>query len=157
MLEDRCVACGVYIPEGMMICPLCEEQINFIKAPRKTRDELDKDKKNILNCLKEEHKGKDKAVFSRELEEMFGIGDRDVRRHISSLRKDGVPICSDFHKGYYYADDQEDIAGTVGRLSDYVSGLLGSITGLRTSKVKEPQGIKITITIEADEDTEDEK
>lgn len=105
----------------------------------------------IPNCLKEEHKGKDKAVFSRELEEMSGIGDRDVRRHISALRKEGKPICSDFHKGYYYADSQEDVAGTVGRLSDYVSGLLGLITGLRTSKVKEPQGIKITITIETDE------
>ena len=155
MLEDRCVCCGIYVPEGFMICPLCEDEISNVKPARKTKEEHEADRTNILNYLKKEHKGKENAVFSKELEELCGIGDRDVRRHISALRKEGKPICSDFHKGYYYADSQDDVNDTVLGLSDYVSGLLESVTGLRTSKVKDSQGIKITITIEHGDDEED--
>ena len=25
---DRCVCCGVYIPEGRQVCPICEAKLN---------------------------------------------------------------------------------------------------------------------------------
>lgn len=27
-MVDRCVACGEVIPEGLMVCPLCEAKVN---------------------------------------------------------------------------------------------------------------------------------
>ena len=27
-MEDRCVCCGEIIPEGRMVCPLCQEKPN---------------------------------------------------------------------------------------------------------------------------------
>lgn len=26
-MEDRCVMCGEIIPEGRMVCPVCEERV----------------------------------------------------------------------------------------------------------------------------------
>ena len=31
--ENRCVACGAPIPEGRMICPICEAKITEEKKP----------------------------------------------------------------------------------------------------------------------------
>lgn len=36
-MDDRCVSCGAYVPEGRMVCPNCEtkvkEQTIRIKIP----------------------------------------------------------------------------------------------------------------------------
>ena len=60
------------------------------------------DRKDEINeYLKKNHTGSEKAVFSEELERLFSMNGRTVRRLISSLRQDGHPICSS-RKGYYY-------------------------------------------------------
>lgn len=25
-MEDRCICCGAIVPEGMMVCPMCERK-----------------------------------------------------------------------------------------------------------------------------------
>ncbi len=88
------------------------------------------DKKNaICEYLKKNHTGKDKAVFSAELERLFSVDGRTLRRKISSLRQDGYPICSD-ETGYYYADNQKEINDTVCRLNELVTKISNARTGL---------------------------
>lgn len=65
----------------------------------------------ICNYLKEHHNGKGNAVYSRELERRFSLNGRTLRRIISTLRRDGKPICSGIH-GYYYAETRDEVDAT---------------------------------------------
>lgn len=89
------------------------------------------DKKTaICQYLKKYHTGGERAVYSRELQRLFSIDGRGLRRKINSLRQDGYPICSD-ERGYYYADTQEEINGTVCRLNQMVTKVSNARTGSR--------------------------
>ena len=61
----------------------------------------------IMRYLHDHHKGEDKAILSRNLERLFELDGRSLRRKISKLREDGYRICSGPH-GYYYAANQEE-------------------------------------------------
>lgn len=74
-------------------------------------------KKAICEYLRKNHIGKGNAIHSKELEKLFMLDGRNIRRKISSLRQDGFPICSD-ESGYYYADNQKEINNTVCRLNE---------------------------------------
>ena len=116
---------------------------------QKTGKAMDK-KNEVRDYLKNNHTGEDKAVFSSELEQLFSLDGRSIRRIISELRKEGCPICSD-QKGYYYAQTQQDINRTISRLNELVTGVSNSRTGLLYAKV--PQGqpmVEITIRIGGD-------
>ena len=78
--------------------------------------------KNAALCvyLKKYHTGKEKAVPSTELEQLFSLNGRNLRRKINRLRQDGVPICSD-RSGYYFAANQEEVNATVFRLTGLVT------------------------------------
>ncbi len=106
------------------------------------------DKEKELCCyLKTNHTGQDKAVFSSELERLFSLNGRSVRRIISSLRQDGYPICSSC-KGYYYAKTQNEVNDTVSRLNELVTGVSNSRTGLLYAKIPAVQPmVEITIRI----------
>ena len=113
---------------------------------QKTGKAMDK-KNEVRDYLKNNHTGEDKAVFSSELEQLFSLDGRSIRRIISELRKEGCPICSD-QKGYYYAQTQQDINRTISRLNELVTGVSNSRTGLLFARV--PQGqpqIEIIIRI----------
>ena len=86
-------------------------------------------KEAVCTYLKRNHTGKDKAVYSSELEELFDLNGRSLRRIISALRQEGFPICSDCC-GYYYARNQAEINDTVSRLNELVTGVSNSRTGL---------------------------
>ena len=136
-MMNTCTANGTCIPELINICPFCECCRNRLHV---------KDKKTaILECLKKNHTGKRNAVHSAELERLFSIDDRAVRRKISALRKEGYPICSG-DMGYYYAENQKEINSTVGRLNDLMSGVSVARTGLLFSKFQEPV-LTIDITL----------
>ena len=45
-MENRCVCCGAVVPEGRMVCPICE---------------MDADEKVATNWLKEEEYGRQSA------------------------------------------------------------------------------------------------
>ena len=62
----------------------------------------------ICEFLRKHHTGKSRAVYSRELQRLFSIDGRNLRRKISSLRQDGYQLCI-VETGYYYADNQCEI------------------------------------------------
>ncbi len=100
----------------------------------------------ICSYLKKNHTGKDKAVFSRELERLFSLDGRTLRRHINRLRQNGFPICSD-ETGYYYAASQQEINETVCRLNALVMRISNSRTGLLYASVISPEEITVNINI----------
>ena len=138
-----CVFCNESIPDGQRVCRECMFQRTAIHA---------KDKKSaILECLKKNHTGKRNAVHSAELERMFSLDDRAVRRKISALRKEGYPICSG-DVGYYYAENQKEINSTVGRLNDMMTGVSDARTGLMFAKFPEPvMTVRITVQMNGGE------
>lgn len=51
-MEDKCVMCGEYVPEGRMVCEKCESEIN-------SREEKEK-KDEGKNCKRKRiHMGRD--------------------------------------------------------------------------------------------------
>lgn len=140
---DTCVCCCSYVPEGRMVCPGCEH----FGGPMILKDK----KTAILDYLRNYHVGKKNAVHSRELERLFSLDDRAVRRKISALRQEGYPICSG-DMGYYYAESQKEINSTVGRLNDLVTGVSNARTGLLFSKLMEPvMTVDVTIHLNGGE------
>ncbi|NLC74507.1 MAG: HTH domain-containing protein [Clostridiales bacterium] len=135
---DTCVCCGVYVPEGFMICPGCLKYEPKIPANKKDA---------ILEYLRKYHCGRRNAVHSKELQEIFKLDDRAVRRKISALRQEGHPICSG-DMGYYYAESQKEINSTVNRLNDLVTGVANARTGLLYAQVMEPvMTVKVTLNM----------
>lgn len=100
----------------------------------------------ICEYLRKHHTGREKAVYSRELQRLFCIDGRNLRRKISSLRQDGFPICSD-ENGYYYADSQKEINDTVARLNELVTKVSNARTGLLYSSVLSAEDITLKVTI----------
>ena len=100
----------------------------------------------ICNFLKKHHTGKDKAVSSRELERLFSLEGRTLRRKINRLRQDGYPICSD-ETGYYYAETQQEINATVCRLNGLVTQISNARTGLLYASVLSPEQVTVNINI----------
>ena len=139
-MVDTCVCCGTYVPEGRMVCPICEEE------PIRGADK----KSAICMYLKENHKGKANAIHSQELQRLFSIDGRNLRRKISRLRQEGVPICSD-EEGYYYAGSQQEINQTVCRLNGMVTGVSNARTGLLFATLFPPTiHVDVTICLEGD-------
>lgn len=137
-MTDNCVCCGSILPEGRMVCPTCEQ-----RAVRGA------DKKSaICAYLKEHHTGKSRAIHSQDLQRLFAIDGRNLRRKISALRQDGYPICSD-ESGYYYADNQKEINDTVYRLNGLVTKVSNARTGLLFSSIF-PASLNVEITVRVD-------
>jgi hypothetical protein len=101
----------------------------------------------ICNYLKKHHTGKENAVFSRELERLFSLDGRALRRKISSLRQDGHPICSD-GSGYYYAENQKEINATICRLNTLVTRISNARTGMLYASVQSDEPVSVSINIE---------
>ena len=105
------------------------------------------DKKALIcEYLRKHHTGKNKAIYSRELQRLFCIDGRNLRRKISSLRKDGIPICSD-ETGYYYANDQKEINATVCRMNGLVTTISNARTGLLFASVLPDSKVTVEVKI----------
>ncbi len=73
--------------------------------------------------LREHHVGEERAVHSKDLEALFFMSGRALRRCIKQLREEEVPICSS-KNGYFYAKNQAEIkksATALGNFSDSIS------------------------------------
>ncbi len=90
----------------------------------------------IGSFLREFHVGRSKAVTSRELQCIFHLDGRSIRRSISMLRQAGVPICSD-ETGYYYADNTQELLNTVSRLGGMIASVIRAKTGLANAIIRE--------------------
>ena len=93
----------------------------------------------ICDYLREYHTGRQNAVYSRELERRFNLDGRNVRRKISKLRQEGVPICSG-DTGYYYAASQDEVNETVKRLNQLVTKVSNARTGLLYAQIPRKGG-----------------
>ena len=116
-----------------------------------TQDKAEKQKtaeERLLEYLKLNHTGKEKAVSSKDLERLFSLNGRTIRKKINKIRQDGKPVCSD-QNGYYYAETQEDINKTIRWLNDLVTGVSNARTGLLFATLI-PLPATMTITIDLD-------
>lgn len=101
----------------------------------------------ICRYLRQYHTGMGNAIYSRELERLFSIDGRNLRRKISALRMEGVPICSG-DTGYYFADSQNEINATVGRLNELVTKISNSRNGLLSSGLAPTVYVDVTVHLE---------
>lgn len=90
----------------------------------------------LCEHLKKYHRGQENAASSRELEAVFHIKGRDLRRAVNRLRCDGWPICSD-GTGYFYAARQAEVKATVAQLSGRIAKIAAAKDGLLKSQGKE--------------------
>ena len=90
----------------------------------------------------------DTAFISKELEKLFLLDGRNIRRKISALRQDGFHIWSD-ETGYYYADNQKEINTTVCRLNELVTKVSNARTGLLFASIlgENTQTVEVTIKV----------
>ena len=105
----------------------------------------------LAKYLKQNHTGVNNAVFSRELEELLQVGSRDIRRLVSDLREMGVPICSDTHRGYYYAESRDEIRGTLKGMEEHLASISKTMSRLGRAQVdseRKIRRIQIVITPE---------
>ncbi|MBQ9899440.1 MAG: hypothetical protein IJM44_08335 [Ruminococcus sp.] len=101
----------------------------------------------ILCYLRKYHTGRGRAVHSCELERLFSLTGRSLRRRIFALRQEGYPVCAD-ENGYYYAEKQSEINDTVGRLDELVTKISNSRTGLLHAMLTaESVSVDIRITL----------
>lgn len=110
---------------------------------------LEQYKRIFFRYMKMNHAGEENAIFSRDLEALFQLSGRYIRRIVSSLRKNGIPICSDSHKGYYYAKKPSEIADTLKGLSEHIAEASDMIEMLNKVKIAERpriRSIRVVIT-----------
>ena len=74
-MNENAVCCGAAFKDGMA-CPACEK--HYVRG-------LDK-KAAICAYLKNSHTGKSRAIHSRDLQRLFSIDGRTLRRKISGRR-----------------------------------------------------------------------
>ena len=99
--------------------------------------------KEIYDYLIKNHKGKSNAIHSKDLEKHFKICPRTVRTYINSLRKSGLPICSD-DAGYWVATNPKEVNKTVKRLGDFAGEVNNARTGLAYATIHMRSITKIT-------------
>ena len=83
----------------------------------------------IAQYLRIYHTGVRSVISSRELEAAFQIRGPDLRRLINSLRGEGIPICSS-DSGYYYAETEEELQGTIRQLRSRIKKIAHAERGL---------------------------
>ena len=109
----------------------------------------------IREHLAQFHVGEANAIHCRELQNIFCLDGRTVRRKINRLRQEGIPICSNQH-GYYYADTQAEISETVDRLNAIVMKITNARTGLLYScEAPCGNGLGVRLTLELFEEETD--
>lgn len=108
-------------------------------------------KTEICEHLKKNHVGRERAIYSRELQRLFSIDGRSLRRKINRLRQAGVPICSG-ETGYYYAANEQELDDTIFRLNELETKIGKAKTGLTRSAHSGEQTVVLEITIRVKED-----
>ena len=69
-------------------------------------------------------------IFSSQLEHSLGYSGVQIRKAIMELRREGKPIGSDHH-GYFWANSQEEIEGTIQHLELRALSELETVSALR--------------------------
>lgn len=90
------------------------------------------EKETLAEHLRRYHRGRDKAVTSRELEAAFNVRGIELRNLVNTLRRGGVPIGSDSN-GYFYAATEQEVRATIAHMTHRISGIAAAIHGLTLS------------------------
>ena len=93
----------------------------------------------LLAYLKGACPGRAYRVSGAELERALHLSGADLRKHVSRLRRRGVPIASD-RNGYFYAQTAGEVYATIRLLRTMVRGLEAVIQGLERSLDNFPVG-----------------
>lgn len=80
--------------------------------------------------------GKDNALTAPELNN-WGRG-VTIRSMVNALRSEGYPICSG-RKGYYYAQDRDEIKQTLNNLESRISSMREACVGLYSAYLEQPE------------------
>lgn len=86
----------------------------------------------VLAYLKAACVGKRRIIKSADLEHVLNISGTDLRKHINSLRRKGIPIAS-CREGYFYAATAGEIYATIRQLQIMERGLQAAIRGLEAA------------------------
>ena len=81
-----------------------------------------------------EHRGKNNAITSKQIEKEFGYKGKDIRRIVNEMRCQGIPICS-YSKGYFYAASVDDINETLAHLKSRIISIQAAQDGMNQSKM----------------------
>lgn len=85
--------------------------------------------KTFEKFLYDNHKGKEKAITSKELERTFKCRSVDIREMVNQLRCNAVPICS-CTRGYFYAENNFDVEDTIIHLNGRIKRIKDARDGL---------------------------
>ncbi len=92
-----------------------------------------RNKIQLYSYLFREHKGRDNAIRCQDLAYYLDFEETEVRKLVSKLRKDGIPICS-CQYGYFYPRTYSDVVEVATRFSKYLATLsTTSVNMLRAS------------------------
>ncbi len=92
-----------------------------------------RNKIQLYSYLFKHHKGMDNAINCKELSKSLHLDEMYVRRIVSKLRKDGIPICSCW-LGYFYPATYSEVVEVATRFSKYLATLsTTSVNMLRAS------------------------
>lgn len=120
------------------------------------KEEMMNKEKEIYEYLQQNHTGKENAVFSKELEQRFSLSGRALRRVISTLRKEGCPICSGCG-GYYLGSNQKEVEGTASWLNELASGIADAQDNMEKIDLEaKKKGVKIIMIVQTPLYFEDE-
>ena len=113
------------------------------------KEEMMNKEKEIYEYFKQNHTGKENAVFSKELEQRFSLSGRALRRVISALRKEGRPICSGC-SGYYLGSNQKEVVGTAAWLNELTNGIADAQDNMEKIDLEaKKKGVKIIMIVQA--------
>lgn len=88
--------------------------------------------KELLRDILTYKVGKENAINSVEIQELFSCKGRYVRELVSELRREGVPICSGVD-GYWIANDVTEVEGTIKNLRSRIKAMFALIISLEES------------------------
>ena len=80
-----------------------------------------------FHCL-----GKTHAVSGERLQRAVHISEKELRKQVNLLRREGVPIASG-QSGYYYAATAGEVYGTIRYLKKLRAGLDAAIAGMEAT------------------------
>ena len=89
----------------------------------------------LYSHLFKHHKGRENSVNCKDLSLSLQLDEKDVRRIVSKLRKDGIPICS-WRYGYFDPATYSDIVEVATRFNKYLATLSTTSVSLLRSSVR---------------------
>lgn len=95
-------------------------------------------KEELCEYLRIYHSGRENQVSGRRLSRVAEVSERSLRRRIHALRQDGEPICSNQY-GYFYAEEQKEVNGTIRWLNEYIMKVGGARNGLLSARIPQKE------------------